>query len=99
MTGLRVTFEKLKRYCKDQGDFELITKDGDITLSFAPSFPEAQEKGDATPRRVVMSGKLNDGSVTFTKIEIEDESTLRLKDPDEAELTYRGWLDFIEANY
>lgn len=76
-----------------------MKKGTNITLTFVPTFPEAQDKGDATTHRVVMSGKLVNEFVIFDQVEIEDESGLRLKDPEEAELTYGSWLDYIEDNY
>ncbi len=100
MVALKVNLSKLKKYVSEQGGYE-ITEDGEeFELSFVPSFPEALEKSySGIQPRVVMRGKLKRGDVTFVSIEIEDEKGTRKKDMNEAELTYRSWLDYIEENY
>ncbi len=101
MSGLRVTFSKLKKYVEQQGGFDLDQKGKKVTLSFVPAFPEALEKGSEgnPPPRVIMHGQILNGLLTFNSVEIEEDHKLRRKDLDTAEFTYRGWLQFIEDNY
>jgi hypothetical protein len=96
-----VTFSKLKRYIEQQGGYDLEQLGNDVSLSFVPVFPEAIEKGrdDASPPRVILHGKINRQELTFYSVEIEENHTLRTKDFETAELTYRSWLEFIEENY
>ena len=72
-----------------------------MTLSFVPSFPEAQEKGyrDSPPPRVTMYGTMVGRKVVFERVEIDDALGQREKNIEEAKLTYEGWLGFIEDNY
>ncbi|MHB8565902.1 MAG: hypothetical protein ACYC7D_14180 [Nitrososphaerales archaeon] len=101
MAELSVTLSKLKKYCKKDGSYDLDAKKGAVTLTFVPSFPEAQEKGDrdSPAPRVTMIGRTMGKKVIFDKVEIEDISGVREKDIEEARLTYEGWLGFIEDNY
>ncbi len=96
---MKVTYAKLERYCKEQRDFDLDKKDGEVTLTFAPTFPEARDKGDSAYHRIVMHGKFVEGLVIFKQIEVEDESGHHFKDSEEAELTYGSWLGYIEENF
>ena len=72
-----------------------------MTLTFVPSFPEAQEKGDPDypPPRVVMYGEIKSSKVHFSRVEMEDEKGVRDKDMEESRMTYQSWLEFIEDNY
>lgn len=96
---MQVSLRKLEKYCKDQGGFEVTRTNDNVALSFVPTFPEAQEKGDSTTPRVTMYGKLHNGLVTFDRFEVENESGRSLKDPEDAELTYGSWVAYIEENY
>jgi len=98
---LQVTLGKLKRYCEGHGGYDLELHDNNIVLSFVPSFPEAQEKGDSAhpPPRIIMSGMVEGGKVHFRKIEREDENGITEKDIEDAKIAYHGWLQFIEDNY
>ena len=101
MNGLVVSLDKLERYCRAHGGYEL-EKEGDrLTLTFVPSFPEAQEKGDPDhpPPRVIMYGKVDSSGVHFHKVEVEDQKGAREKDLEESRMTYQSWLEFIEDNY
>ena len=101
MTELSVTLSKLRKYCKNNGSFDLEIKSGKVTLSFVPSFPEAQEKGikDSSPPRISMFGSLVGNKVIFDKVEIEDSNGTIEKPILDAQLTYEGWLAFIEDNF
>ncbi len=100
LAGLKVSYSKLLKYIDEQGGYDISETGGKIMLSFVPSFPEAIEKGENTsPPRVVMYGDLNDGVVTFSLVQVEDDTKTRTKDASEAELTYRSWIAFIEENY
>lgn len=99
MSKLTITLEKLERYAKDQGGYEIYIDGDDITLSFVPVFPEALEKGDSPPPRVIMTGKISGGKVNFQKVEIEDGSKSVERSPEESEMVYKSWLDWIEENY
>ena len=100
MKGLEVNYSKLKKYIEQQGGYDLSETGDTIVLSFMPSFLEALEKGETnTPPRVIMHGKLESGIVTFFLVQVEDDDSVRSKDPDESELTYQSWLQFIEDNY
>jgi len=101
MTELMVSLDKLQRYCKAHGGYELEDQGRNVTLTFVPSFPEAQEKGDPDhpPPRVIMYGELEEGKVHFSRVEIEDEKGVREKEMEESRMTYQSWLEFIEDNY
>lgn len=100
LPSLRVTFSKLQKYIDEQGGYDLTLSDGSVVLSFVPSFPEALEKGATDfPPRVVMRGALKGDYVTFSSFELEEDDVTKVKDPEEAELTYRSWIAFIEDNY
>jgi hypothetical protein len=101
LAKLQVTYSKLKKYIDQLGGYDLSRDKNSITLSFAPAFPEALEKGseDHPVPRVIMHGKLVKGKLTFDSVEIEEDHNLREKDPDTAELTYSSWLRYIEENY
>jgi hypothetical protein len=97
--ALKVGLTKLKKYCEDHGGYDLFIEGKSVTLSFVPNFPEALEKGDSTPPKVSMIGKIDGENVIFDKVEMEDSSGVRIRDAEESELVYRGWLDFVEQNY
>jgi hypothetical protein len=99
VTALRVTLEKLERYAQNQGGYELYLDGDTLTLSFVPVFPEVLEKGDSSPPRVVMTGKIREGRVDFHKVEIDEGSSSSERDPEESEMIYKSWLDYIEENY
>jgi hypothetical protein len=100
VVALEVALSKLKKYASQQGGYELIEAGVDFELSFVPSFPEAMEKSySGVQPRVTMYGKIDRGRVYFEKVEVEDEKGTRLKDMEDAELAYRGWLEYIEENY
>jgi hypothetical protein len=105
LSRLIVSFEKLGKYANSHGGFELLReedKSGNnetIILSFVPSFPEALEKGDSTPPRVIMTGNVQGDKVEFNRVQIEDSLGLRDRDIEESELVYKSWLEYIEENY
>ncbi len=100
MPGLEVTFRKLEEYAKQHGSYELVAEGDDVTLTFVPAFPEALEKNEGDcPPRVIMRGKLIEGTIHFDNVEVEDRSGLHVKEMEDAELTYKSWLDYIEENY
>jgi hypothetical protein len=99
MPALAVTLSKLKKYCEENGSFDLFIQDSRVLLSFVPTFPEAGEKGISFPPKVTMTGSVSSEKVQFHHVEIEDKSGQRIRDQDEAELVYSTWLDFIEENY
>ncbi|MGI0085507.1 MAG: hypothetical protein ACREBQ_10535, partial [Nitrososphaerales archaeon] len=84
-----MTYSKLQKYIYEQGGYDLSEVNGNVVLSFVPSFPEALEKGDNSPTpRVVMRGTLKDDFVTFSSFQVEEENVTKVKDPEVAELTY-----------
>ncbi len=99
MSKLRVSLDKLERYAKNQGGYEIFIDHDMVTLSFVPVFPEVLEKGDSAPPRVVMTGRVTSGKVDFQKVEIEEGSTSVERSPEESEMVYKSWLDYIEENY
>ncbi|MDA4129667.1 MAG: hypothetical protein OK457_02745 [Thaumarchaeota archaeon] len=99
MSKLRVTLEKLEKYSKNQGGYEIFLQGDRIVLSFVPVFPEALSKGDEPPPRVIMSGIVTEGKVEFNKVEIDFPEGTREREFSEAELVYKNWLDYIEDNY
>lgn len=99
MSKLRVTLEKLEKYAKNQGGYDIFIEDDRVTLSFVPVFPEVLEKGDTAPPRVVMTGNLSEGKVDFQKVEVEDGSSSIERSLEESEMIYKSWLDYIEDNY
>jgi hypothetical protein len=99
LSGLEVTLEKLERYAKNQGGYEIYVNGSNVVLSFVPVFPEILEKGDAPPPRVVMSGILHNGRVDFQKVEIENGSQTTERTFEESVMVYKSWLDYIEENY
>lgn len=99
MTALFVTYSKLVRYCELNGGYDLQVNGATVSLSFTPVFPEAVEKGDSTPPRVYFLGTIKDEKIQFTMIRVEDENGVRDRTPEEAEVVYRGWLDYIEENF
>ena len=68
-------------------------------MSFTPNFPEAIEKSESVLPKVHMSGLMNNDRVEFTHFEMEDASGTRTRKPEEAEMVYKGWLDYIEENF
>jgi hypothetical protein len=46
-----------------------------------------------------MRGSVSKGKIRFQSVEVEDRLGLHEKDMEDAELTYRSWLEFIEENY
>ena len=96
---LEVTLDKLEKYAKNQGGYDIFIEGDRITLSFVPVFPEVLEKGDAPPPRVVMSGKISQGRITFEKVEIEDSDRSVERNSEESEMVYKSWLDYIEENF
>ncbi len=99
LKGLEVNYSKLKKYIEQQGGYDLSESEDSIVLSFMPSFPEALEKGETNnPPRVIMHGKLESGIVTFFLVQVENDDSIRSKDPEESELAYQSWLQFIEDN-
>ena len=101
MPKMKVSLPKLEKYARDHGSYEL-TRSGEkqILLSFVPTFPEAVEKSDTSPPRVIMTGLITNGNVEFTKVEIENsEGETRERSMEEAELVYSSWLEYIEENY
>ncbi len=100
MSALQVSLTKLRKYAKEHGGYELLETGEEIQLSFVPSFPEALEKSESDIQpRVFMQGKIFRDTVTFLTVEIEDSFGTRMKDMQDAELTYKSWLQFIEENY
>jgi hypothetical protein len=99
MSKLKVSLDKLERYAANQGGYDIFIERNSVTLSFVPVFPEVLEKGDESPPRVVMTGKLSDGNVEFQKVEIEDGNKSFERSLEESEMVYKSWLDFIEENY
>jgi hypothetical protein len=96
---LKVTLTKLQKYCEDHGGYDLTVEDDSVTLSFVPNFPEALEKGDSSVPKVSMIGRKEGVNAVFDRVEMEDSSGVRIRDAEESELVYRGWLDFVEQNY
>lgn len=70
-----------------------------VSLSFTPNFPEAIEKSDSVLPKVHMSGLMKKDKVEFTHFEMEDENGSRARKAEEAEMVYKGWLDYIEENF
>jgi hypothetical protein len=99
MSKLNVTLEKLERYAKNQGGYDIYIHDNNVTLSFVPVFPEVLEKGDTSPPRVVMTGTLRDGKIDFYLVEVEDGSVSKERSLEESEMIYQSWLDYIEENF
>lgn len=100
MSHLKVSLQKLERYARLQGNYELSTNGGQVTLVFVPTLPEVLEKGDGdSPPRVVMHGTEKEGVVEFTRVEVERQNGTEEKDIAEAEMAYRSWLEYIEENY
>jgi hypothetical protein len=62
-------------------------------------FPEALDKGDSPPPRVVMTGKISHGKAEFHKVEVDLPAGTREREISEAELVYKNWLDYIEENF
>ena len=98
---LTISLSKLRMYCKENGGYDLESTAGHVTLSFVPNFPEANEKGDPAeqPPRITMHGLLRRGKVTFSRVVIEDSAGTHDKEIEDAKMTYRSWLDFIEENF
>jgi len=94
-----VSLEKLERYAKNQGGYDIYVLDDNVMLSFVPVFPEVLAKGDTPPPRVVMTGKLSNGRIDFEKVEVEDGVNSQERSPEESEMVYKSWLDYIEENY
>jgi hypothetical protein len=101
MGDLSVTLEKLRKYCKANGGYDLDVGAAEVTLTFAPNFPEAEEKRDPDESvpRITMKGRIKGGRVYFEKVEIESSTGVTEKNLEDARLTYEGWLGFIEDNY
>jgi len=99
VSKLRVSLDKLELYAKNQGGYDIFIDGDHLTLSFVPVFPEALSKGDASPPRVVMSGKITNGNVEFHKVEVENGSESQERSIEESEMVYSSWLDYIEENY
>ena len=94
-----MSLEKLERYAKNQGGYDIYVLDDNVMLSFVPVFPEVLAKGDTPPPRVVMTGKLSNGRIDFEKVEVEDGVNSQERSPEESEMVYKSWLDYIEENY
>ena len=102
MSEMLVSLAKLQKYCAAHGGYDLDRQGNNLVLSFVPSFPEAQEKGDPDhpPPRVIMSGEVEQSNVVhFLKVEIEDDYGITEKNFEDAKMTYESWLRFIEDNY
>ncbi len=99
MSKLQVTLEKLEKYAKNQGGYDIFIEGDRVMLSFVPVFPEVLAKGDEAPPRVVMTGKLSGGRVDFQKVEVEEGSSSVERSPEESEMVYQSWLEYIEENY
>ena len=99
MSKLKVTLDKLQRYSKNQGGYEIFLQGDDIVLSFVPVFPEAVSKSDAPPPRIVMTGKVSHGRAEFYKVEIDLPEGTKEREISEAELVYKNWLEYIEDNF
>ena len=99
MSKLRVKLDKLQRYSKNQGGYEIFLQGDNIVLSFVPVFPEAVSKSDMPAPRVVMSGKVSKGRAEFYKVEMDLPEGTKEREISEAELVYKNWLDYIEDNY
>jgi hypothetical protein len=99
LSKLQVTLEKLERYAKNQGGYDIYVLDDKVMLSFVPVFPEVLAKGDTSPPRVVMTGRLSNGRIDFEKVEVEDGANSQERSPEESEMVYKSWLDYIEENY
>ena len=99
MPKLTVSLDKLERYAANQGGYDIFVERNVVILSFVPVFPEVLEKGDESPPRVVMTGELSKGKVEFQKVVIEDGNNTFQRSPEESEMVYKSWLDFIEENY
>jgi hypothetical protein len=99
VSNLRVSLDKLERYAKNQGGYDIFLDGENVTVSFVPVFPEVLEKGDTSPPRVVMTGKISGGIIDFQKVEVEDSITARERTLEESEMVYKSWLDYIEENY
>lgn len=96
---MKVTTSKLQKYCQESGGYDLAISGNFVTLSFAPTFPEATAKGDSNPSRVRMFGKITGNVIEFSSVEMEDDSGRRIRDENESAEVYSPWLDFIEENY
>lgn len=46
-----------------------------------------------------MTGKLSGGRVDFQKVEVEEGSSSVERSPEESEMVYQSWLEYIEENY
>ena len=99
MAKLSVSLQKLEKYAKNQGGYDIFIDKDVVMLSFVPVFPEVLAKGDSSPPRVVMTGKLVGGRVDFQKVEIEEGSSSTERNLEESEMVYKSWLDYIEENY
>lgn len=99
MTALLVTYSKLARYCEMNGGYDLERRGAAVSLSFVPNFPEATEKADSVLPRIHMSGKVIEDKVEFTAFETEDSNGIRFRNSEEAEVVYKGWIDYIEDNF
>jgi len=99
MSKLQVSLDKLEKYAKNQGGYDIFIDRDHIALSFVPVFPEALAKGDEAPPRVVMTGRITDGKVEFHKVEIETGSQSVERTLEESEMVYSSWLEYIEDNY
>lgn len=100
MSKLRVSLDKLERYAKNQGGYDIFVNGDLVVLSFVPVFPEVLEKGDAPPPRVVMTGRKIEGAkVEFQKVEIETGLETFERSLEESEMVYKSWLDYVEENY
>ena len=96
---LMVSYSKLVRYCEMNDGYDLETEGASVSLSFIPNFPEAMEKTDSDLPRIHMSGTAIDGRVEFTAFETEDSNGIRFRNKEEAEIVYKGWLEYIEDNF
>ena len=96
---LSITYSKLARFCEHNGGYDLHRSGSAVSLSFTPNFPEAIEKGESVLPRVHMSGIMKKARVQFTHFEMEDAKGTRARKVEEAEMVYKGWLDYIEENF
>ncbi len=94
-----VTYSKLKKYCDEHGDYDLVEIDNKVLLTFSPTFPEATGKADSIEPKIIMIGHLFGIKVKFDRVEVEDDNGRRIREIEEANMVYQPWLDFIENNY
>jgi hypothetical protein len=99
MPPLKVSLSKFRKYCDEQGGYDIIFGDGTVVVSFVPNFPEAIEKTNSIIPKVTLMGRTEGNDVIFERAETEDSEGRKIRNPEELELVYGGWLSFIEENY